>query len=228
MDNEFQTTFIPKKPLAEERVKSSAAKRPLGIFTMLATLIFVITLLVFGGFFLYERSLSTQIESSRESLKRAEAAFEPSLIVELQELDTRLRTANTLLSQHISVSPIFKILENNTLKSVQYNDLAYTFEGEKGTLEMTGIARRYQAIAEQSVLFGENRFISDHIFSDFSLTEEGLVSFSVVLTISPELVYFERSLGEVDEETVDEEETEQPEFTPILPANAAPVVAPQL
>lgn len=200
MDQEFQTTFIPKKPLAEERKKTAPVKKPLGIFNMLATLIFVITLLIVGGVFVYERFMAGQIEASAESLRRAEAAFETSLVEELQTLDTRLKAAETLLSQHIAISPVFRILENDTLKSVQYEDFTYVIEGDRGLIEMTGLARSYQAIAEQSVLFGENRFVEDHIFSDFSLTDEGLVSFGVVLTLGPDLLYFEESLGQVTNE----------------------------
>lgn len=197
MDKEFQTTFIPKKPLAEERVKKAPASKPLGIFSMVATLIFVVTLLIAGGLFLFERFVAQQIVVSQESLERAEKAFEPALIIELQKLDTRLRVADTLLASHIATSPIFRILEDATLKSIQYNNFNYIFEGGQAKVTMEGLARRYQTIAEQSLLFGQDRFITDHIFSEFTLTDQGRVSFNLTLTISPELIYFERSLGEI-------------------------------
>lgn len=210
MDKEFQTTFIPKKPLAEERVAKKVTKRPLGIFSMIATLIFVITILIGVGVYLLEGFIAKQITISQESLKRAEEAFEPALIIELQKLNTRLSVADTLLTQHLAVSPIFRILEDSTLKSVEYNTFGYEFDGTQALVSMTGLARRYQTIAEQSLLFGADRFITEHIFSEFALNDEGRVAFKLDLTISPELLYFTRSLNEVavpSEEVVEEEQT---------------------
>lgn len=203
MDKEFQTTFIPKKPLAEQKVKNKqVVKRPLGIFAMVATIIFVATIAIGVGLYFYEGFIEQQIKVSQDSLERAEKAFEPSLIVELQKLNTRLEVADGLLSRHIAVSPIFRILENTTLKSVQYNTFDYGLEpNASGRIALTGLARRYQTIAEQSLLFGDNRFITDHIFSDFTLNNEGRVSFNLNLTISPELLYFARSLGEIPTDT---------------------------
>lgn len=208
MDKEFQTTFIPKKPLAEQKVSArNVTKKPVGIFTLVATIIFIITLLGAGGVLFFERYVQQQIAEAQASLERAEKAFEPSLIIELQELDTRLQTADELLTEHIAVSPIFRILENLTLKSVEYTTFQYDIEGQIGNIKLTGLARRYQTIAEQSLLFGQSRFIEEHIFSDFTLNEEGRVTFNLSLTISPELLLFTRSLGEVpseDEPTIND------------------------
>lgn len=208
MDKEFQTTFIPKKPLTEDRVTKKVSSRPLGIFTMISTLIFIVTILIGVGLYFFNGFMKKQIATSQVSLERAEAAFEPSLILELQELDTRLRVADTLLTQHIAVSPIFRILEGATLPSVQFNNFKYAFEGGQAKVALSGLARRYQTIAEQSLLLGEDRFVTEHIFSNFSLNEEGRVAFNLDLSVSPELIYFTRSLGEISQEDVTETETE--------------------
>lgn len=197
MDKEFQTTFIPKKPLMEEPQKRARASRPLGIFSAVAIFIFIIAVIASGAVFAYERFLNNRLVTLKGSLELAEKSFEPSLIVALQSLDTRLRVAETLLNGHVAVSPVFRVIEDTTLQSIQYESFEYIFEGGQARVKMSGIARQYQTIAEQSLLFGENRFITNHIFSNFSLTSTGRVSFDLELIVSPELVLFVRSLGEV-------------------------------
>jgi hypothetical protein len=199
MDKEFQTTFIPKKPMTEERSSPrTSSSKPLGIFSVIATLFFAIAILAAGAVYGYERYLESRISTLRGSLQRAEDAFEPSLIVQLQKLDKRLRVSETLLNRHVAVSPMFKVLETVTLQGVQFDNFNYEYqEGGIANIEMAGRARTYQTIAEQSELFGGNRFITDHIFSNFTLNDSGLVAFDLGVTMSPELVYFARSLGEV-------------------------------
>jgi hypothetical protein len=198
MDKEFQTTFIPKKSMTESSAAPQKRSRPLGIFSAIAILLFIIAvvsaLVVFG----YDRVIRSRVATLRASLETAEKQFEPNFIVTLQKLDARLRVSEDLLNQHVAVSPIFKVLENTALQGVQYDNFSYEVQPNgSALLEMSGLARRYQTIAEQSDLLGANRFVTDHIFSNFTLTNTGRVAFNLELTMSPELVFFARSLGEI-------------------------------
>jgi hypothetical protein len=209
MDKEFQTTFIPKKSLTEESLpaQSSLQKRgvqPIGIFSAIAMVLFFVGIAASGGAFAYEKYLDNRIVTLRQSLEKAEKAFEPSLIIELQKLDTRLRTAEILLSRHISVSPVFRLIEDATLQSVQYDSFEYVFEGGKADVSMTGIAQNYRTVAEQSLVLGDNRFIDNHIFSNFTLNNKARVVFNLGLSVSPDLVLFEKSLGKVPANTSEE------------------------
>lgn len=209
MDNEFQTTFIPKKPLAEQRTptaSSAGSKRnakPLGIFSVVSVMLLIVAVVLAVGAFAYQRFLSTRITSLRTSLERAEKAFEPSLIVELQSLDTRLQTAESLLASHVAISPVFRLIEDATLPNVQYDSFDYSFEEGVAKVSMTGIAENYRTVAEQSLVLGENRFITDHIFSNFTLNTREQVVFDLDLVVSPELVLFEKSLGELPSQSAD-------------------------
>lgn len=207
MPGEFQTTFIPKKPTTDMPQSSgSPMVRPkrnksLGILSMLSLLVFVVALLISGGVVVYERLLVGRVETMRQTLTAAQDRIEPAFIVELQDLDTRLRVSNQLLAEHVGLAPFFDLLENLTLKSVQFETFDFTFEAGQPIVTMSGMARRYQSIAEQSNLLGSSPLIENHIFSNFSLTQDGRVSFDLMIMPASELIYFEQSLRSVPQQS---------------------------
>ena len=203
MNNEFQTTFIPKKPVGEAvQPKQPTRRNPsVGIFTMIATLLFILSIVAGAGIYFYNKLLATNIDAMKESLVAAEDRIEQGFIVELQDLDKRLRNANQLLSQHIALSPFFRLLEDDTLKSIQYDSFAFSFQEGRPVATVTGQAREYRTIAEQSINFGENPLIQTHVFSNFTLTQDSNVSFNLKIVPNDDLYFFERSLGRIADTT---------------------------
>lgn len=198
MDTNFQTSFIPKKPLAEERV---VAPKGTSLFMFVATLIFFAALASAGGMYFYKSSLEKSIANSNASLAAARNAFEPSLITTLQTLNRRMTDANLLLSKHVAVSPIFKALERNTLKSVQFTKFSYLTPADLSapiTVKMNGVALDYSTIALQSDQLATNKDIRNPIFSNLVLNPlTGTVAFDLTFTVSPDLVKFANHLEDV-------------------------------
>ena len=200
MDNtnaSFQTSFIPKKPLAEERV---VAPRHTSIFSFLATLIFFGSLASAGAIYFYQANLlktntdkSTQITAARNS-------FQPTLIKTLEKLDRRITDAKSLLGNHIMVSPVFEALQVNTLKSIQFTKFSYTTPVDPSapiTIHMSGKARDYGSIALQSDQLAKNANIHNSLFSNLALdAQTGTVSFDLEFTVDADLVRFKNHLDD--------------------------------
>lgn len=197
--DDFQTTFIPKKPIGEAAQPKQPQRRnpSVGIFTMISTLLFVVAIIASAGIYFYQKLLTTNIDAMRESLAAAEDRIEQGFIVELQDLDKRLQNSNQIISGHIALSPFFRFLEDNTLKSIQYDSFDFSFQEGRPVATITGRARQYRTIAEQSINFGESSLIETHVFSNFTLTQQGQVSFNLKIVPSSDLYYFEQSLGRV-------------------------------
>ena len=123
MDQNFQTSFIPKKPIIKERAVSS---RPVGPLVIISLFILFTVLVATGGLYFYKKLTAKNIESMKENLKLAQNRFEPSKITELQTLDKRLRAGNEILSAHVAVTPIFSELEKITMKTVRFLAFSYT------------------------------------------------------------------------------------------------------
>src|SRR3989338_6873714 len=99
MEPNFQTSFIPKKPMVSERVPRA---RSIGFFTVMAIFILFTALLATGGLYFYKGVLAKNLTKMENDLNLAKNRFEPSKITELQLLDKRLRASSEILSHHIA------------------------------------------------------------------------------------------------------------------------------
>jgi len=198
MDGDIKTTFIPKRiaPAASAVPTSAPARRKVsGLLNIAATLLFVVAVLSSGGVYLYKTYLNRNIVSMNETIDRAEKAFEPSLILELVRLDTRLKVSSQLLAKHTAFSPLFRFLEQATLPDVSFTSFQFQYDEGVPRVQMKGIATRYTPIAQQSNVLGESNLIVDHIFSNFALTDSGRVSFDLNYGLNPDLLLFTSRLS---------------------------------
>lgn len=198
MDQEFQTSFIPKKPIQEKK-PGKVSKRAPGALNVVAVVIFFASILGAAGAFVYQGSLVKKIDQMQESLNRAKDLFEPSVITTIQDLDKRIKAAEEILQNHIAVSPIFvDLLEPWTLPEIRYTNFSYEIgEGEEANLiavDMSGEAKDYEHIAFQADLFGEDKYIKNPIFSSFSTNKEGYVEFDLTFSVDRSLVSFQNKI----------------------------------
>jgi hypothetical protein len=194
MDQNFQTSFIPKKPIVNETV---SAPRPIGLLTIISLFILFTVFLTSGGLFFYKGIMARNITKMQNDLKLAEQRFEPAKIKDLQVLDKRLRTANQILSKHVAITPIFKSLQEITMKSVRYTKFGYDFgTGKDGKInvKMSGVTLGYSFLALQSDLFAQNKNFIDPVFSNLALNETGNVTFDLDFAVDPSFVDYKLML----------------------------------
>lgn len=195
MDNNFTTTFIPKKPMTETVDSGSRpVSRPAGILSSLSLVLFFITLLIAGGVYFWERAMIANVQTLADSVVKVEKTFEPELIVQLQSLDKQLKNGNALLKNHTVITPVFDLLESSTLKQIRFTKFDLTIDEAKGPLvKMSGESDGYRSIAQQSDLLGANAYLKDTIFSNFFLTQRGRVSFDLSFGVRPDFIDFEKA-----------------------------------
>ena len=75
MEQNFQTSFIPKKPIIKERAVSS---RPVGPLVVIALFILFTVLIAWGGLYFYKGLTAKNIESMKEDHRAAEARQAPA------------------------------------------------------------------------------------------------------------------------------------------------------
>ena len=194
MDQNFQTSFIPQKPIVKERAISA---RPISFLLIASLFILFAVLLATGGLYFYKTIVINDIAKMEENLTRAKNRFEPSKITELQTLDKRLRASSEILSKHITVTPIFSALEQLTMKTVRYTKFSYEFGADKNItihIKMSGQAIGYRSIALQSDLFAKNKNLIDPIFSNLTLDNSGNVLFDLDFSVDPGFVNYQQTL----------------------------------
>ena len=193
MEQNFQTSFIPKKPMIEERVKVS---RPVGLVTIISIFIFFTVVIASGGLYFYDGILKKNIVQMENDLNLAKNRFEPSKIIQLQVLDKRLNASEEILSKHVAISPIFEALQALTMKTVSYTSFSYSFDDtkKKGNIkvDMKGIAIGYKSVALQSDLFAKNKYLIDPVFSNLSLDDKGNVMFDLEFSVDPNFIDYKK------------------------------------
>ncbi len=200
MEQNFQTSFIPKKPMIEER---AVASRPISLFTITSIFIFFTVIVATGALYFYNEILTKNISQMENDLNLAKNRFEPSKIVQLQVLDKRLRAANEILSKHITTSPIFKALQSITMKTIGYTKFSYDFSDDsknaKIIVKMSGVAVGYRSVALQSDLFATNKNLIDPVFSNLLLDDKGNVAFDLEFSVDPDFVNYKKTLEATNE-----------------------------
>jgi len=194
MEQNFQTSFIPKKPILKESVVYT---RPIGIFLITSLFIFFTVLVATVGLYFYKGITVKKIATLENNLNLAKNRFEPSKITELQVLDKRLKASSEILSGHTTIIPIFNALEQLTMKSVRFTKFSYGLEtDDKSTIsvKMSGVAIGYRSIALQSDLFAKNKNLINPVFSNLVLDNSGNVVFDLDFSVNQSFLNYKQTL----------------------------------
>ncbi|MBL7045628.1 MAG: hypothetical protein ISR99_01160 [Parcubacteria group bacterium] len=194
MEPKFKTSFIPKQPISGTPSKKRSGG--LGIISLILSIFTIGIIALAVGVFLYQQLLDTSVERKKATLDRAQAAFEPTLIQELVRVDNRLKAAEEILDNHVSISALFDLLERLTLNSVRFESFEYAFlEDSRINISMSGNAKNFSGVALQADIFGRDRLINEPIFSGLNLDQTGNVIFDFTATIDKDLVSYVNNLS---------------------------------
>lgn len=228
MDEKFKSSFIPKQPLVGQesgspRYNNRRRRESSGLFVSLSVLVFVISILIFGGVWGYTLFVEREIEDMEVQLEEQRQQFQPAEIAEYKRFDDRLNVAASILNDHVALSEIFSLLEEITLPSVSYTsfnfskdaiaatqtevegEIVETPASERLSVVIEGEARTFEDIALQAEEFKKNQFIRNSNFSTFQLNDTGMIGFTINATLDPSLVGYVAAINRVPEVTIEEE-----------------------
>ncbi len=188
METKFQASFIPKQPVTEEAHHHTSAA---SLFFLVSFILFLASLASAAAVFIYGQVITRNINEGQKQLTLNKNAFDPNTIQEITRLNDRIFAADILLKQHKSVSTLFQVLSNTTLKTVKFSEFTYNAADDKITLTMRGQAFNYETVALQAKAFTDpnlkNVFRSP-IFSDLNLDAQGNVLFGFITSVDSFLV----------------------------------------
>lgn len=196
METKFQASFIPKKPVQTGAMRSSG---DVNVLLVLSILIFIITTTAAGGVFLYKTTLEKERQQKDDDLVSAQKSFGLDEITQLKARSKQLAAAKAVLEGHVALSPLFSLIEQNTLKSVRFNTFNFTDKDGRSLISLSGEARGFNAVAYQSQVFTALKEFSRPVFSGFVLEDTGKVSFKFDAEINHELLVYANSLNGASE-----------------------------
>ncbi|MES3005227.1 MAG: hypothetical protein V4690_03950 [Patescibacteria group bacterium] len=197
MEPKFQTSFIPKKPISspDGAVGISIVRRT-NLFSIVASVVFVMTVLVSLAMFVYKNILNEQIKKADASIAEARLAYEPEIIQDLIDASTKIEASKTLLDNHVVVSEVLNLLEELTLRRMRFDGFSYKNPGVGlPEIKMRGEVQSYNALAQQQEIFFSNEYMKDPKFSGMSLGDNGFVSVNFETKLDPTLVSYKKAIG---------------------------------
>jgi len=191
-----QTSFIPKGSSAGS---SGGGHYAGGNWLMLIG--FIVFLIVFAGmagvFFYKQQALKKQAKVE-DNLVQAKDAFEPGSIEIVDAFAAKVDAAKTLVNEHIALTPVFSLVEQLTLKSVQFSAMDITVMSEQSagsessanaadsataSVKLEGTAPDNATVALQSSKIADHENVINTVLSDFSPNESGDIEFTMQFTV---------------------------------------------
>lgn len=196
MENSFQTSFIPKKPIIDNGM-SSRKDRTTSISMVVSVFILIAVISATVGLFLYKSYLEKNKEQLSSNLVKVRDSFDSNTIAELEMYDKKSTTSKNILESHIVLSPLFELINSLTISSIQYTKFEHSTDSGVFIVKMSGVARDYKSIALQADVFNseKGKMFKDLIFSNLTRDKGDYVSFNVEFTVDPALLSYSNNIN---------------------------------
>ncbi len=203
MDNQIKTSFIPRKNLDVTSTTNLqtgiVAPKKVGrtIFSIIATFIFLASLAGSGLVYVWQIKLNKDIANQIGVMQAARKNFDEKFVQEASRLNTRIESAKGMLTNHVSPSAIYGLLEEYTLQTVSFAQFVFT-DNQNGTINVkgSGEAAQYESIVLQSDAFGKSGYLRNVIFTDLRPGPNNeIIGFSFEATLDPSLILYRKSFA---------------------------------
>ncbi|MFM2414338.1 MAG: hypothetical protein RI911_31 [Candidatus Parcubacteria bacterium] len=190
MESPINSSFIPTKISLADRPREEYGSDAFDVIVLLGVIALVVAGTLSAGVFLYKQFLTNDLTAKREQLNKAKEAFQPELVRDLSRLDERISIAEGLLQSHLAPSAFFDVLQQVTLKSIEYKSFDYTFTPpDKLHVKIDGKAASVNGIAYQERVMSDHPAIKNPVFTVGAIGKDG-ITFTAELDIDPDAVNF--------------------------------------
>ena len=182
------TSFVPKQPVATDNRRFASGGN--NILLIIASVILALTILAAGGTFLYEQYLKKVEAAKSAQILDEQKKVNPDSVNQFIRLRDRLVAAKTVLNQHIVLSQFFNLLETITLQNVHFDGVSISVaEDRSAKISMTGEAKDFNALENQSTVFANQKYIKSAVFSGIAVNDKDKsINFAVTANIDPSVL----------------------------------------
>lgn len=132
----------------------------------------------------YKTYLNAQINSKDDAIAELAKAVSPEENKQFVGFYSQLANLQTLLDEHVFVSRLLPLLENNTNRLVYYDSVSFTLKDKR--LVLGGVAASYEILAQQLEALNRAPEI-ERVLINESRRDGGRVLFQVSLFLEPTL-----------------------------------------
>ena len=194
-NNNPKVSFIPKNSLIREEnfFERPRPKSAIGILALTAAFLSAVS---YSGLYYYDASLVKQIETKTTEIRDVQKEFGSAPeVAKARSFRSRVLLAQEILDAHILVSPIFIFLSDNTLADIFYDKFAFSRDSKGITLELSGQAPSYAALAYQAGVFRtKTKELVGFSVRDVTLTKFSTVSFVITMNFNPAFLSYTKNI----------------------------------
>lgn len=215
-------SYIPRSSLTPQGAPSAIPqlvkkKRTFRVFGFLATFMIVASLLSAISVYAYRGYLLSQLDAAKIELAQQSSDDVNARILELENFNRKLSTAESLLMSHLAPSRIFTALEEATKSTVQIVSFNYSYDpGFQAFLDLSVGAKDINSIALQNIEFMKSTLLIDPVVDGISITapsdEEGADEFGASFTLQ----------GSIEKKMIAYDGSSSPAVSLPVPAVVAP------
>ena len=231
--------YIPRSSLIPTETSGAIPvqmkrKRTIHAFGLIATIVFILSLLGAVGVFLYKDYLGSKLEEAKKGFDATSNDETERSMAEIRRYDDKLRIAEQLLNNHVAASRIFEKLEDFTKQTVRFSSFEFIHDpGFESAVTLRGETGRFSSVALQKMqIFQEGPFedfvLQNITTSDAEQKEDGTVvpaqvTFSVNGVFKDDAISYKGGAEENEEAT---EESVLPIVPIVVPTEASEATAP--
>ncbi len=170
--------------------KSSADRFDLerggSLFFFISLTLFLAALVALGGLILLNRSRIGTRDQIVAQNQAKEENLRPELLSTASVLDKRLRNLRVILGNHIFLSNVLKIIEQDTHPHVRFTNFAFTADSRKA--DMSGEAANYSVLSRQINILERDPQVERVEFGGLSTAQVKFVGFKMSVIFKPTLL----------------------------------------
>lgn len=189
MDNGINASFIPKKEVrSRARRGTSRAAAGANIFLLIGVIVFLTALLASLGVFLWGEQLDAANSRALETLEKNRDSYGIAAIEEFIDINNRMKSAELILQNHVNVTNVFDLLEQDTLSDIYLSNFSFDTLGDEVSVSARGFAPTYAHVALQADQYSANNLIKDLILSGVNQSREGGIQFDLAFTVDRDIL----------------------------------------
>ncbi|HCR52645.1 TPA: hypothetical protein DIV48_03330 [Candidatus Kaiserbacteria bacterium] len=144
------------------------------------------------GVFLYGRVLAADKLAKDAKVSAALTSIDLETVDDFVRLRDRLTSGQVLLEKHMAFSTLFAALEKLLPATVRFTSLRLSIDSSGATsMEGSGVAKSFNALAATSAAFAQDGRIKDAIFSNITVNaKDSSVSFTLSAMLEPDITAF--------------------------------------
>ncbi len=180
------TSFVPKQPVQTLARRSRSGNN---LFLIACIGVGVVAIVISGILFGYQKYLEGVSTAKTAQLAAEQKGIDTDTVDQFIRLRDRLVSAQTLLNQHVGLSQFFDVLESLTLQNVKFDSLEVKINDDHSAhIQMSGIAKTFNALAAQSNAFAGEKRIKRAIFSGITVDKNNVISFTLSADLDSRLI----------------------------------------